>query len=654
MLAMATHRRIPRPHPLGNIRAADPTSTLVLRRTFSAQMTNRFRALKGAITAHLVVEDVLSPTLVANVKYEYHNAAGKLDAFMNWLRTQQEAGVLELVFRPTTGERTPWTNVYIQSAYQKGMLQTRRQMRAAGAQIPMLDGGVGVDEAAAAFNQPFHIDRVGLIYTRTYNDLRGVTDAMDAQISRALAAGMAEGRNPRQIASMINKRVDAVGLTRARLIARTEIVHTHNQAAINEMELASAQIDENILVQWFTAQDSRVRPTHQDRHGRVYTRGEGEGLIGEPNCRCALLPYITSIMGSPDKATGAARSVINAVLKKQRAAVPGPVPAAAGPAPAAGADVDNKYAKYRKERQTWLDSGKRRSTNSRYAQMLRAHDEWLAAGPSAEAVTANKMEMLESMLEIDSKVQPSSSLIGGVRKKLQSGIANWVPADLIADMEASGYRIVMHNRTDRAFFRSSDNLCALFKNNAYDVYGHEFSHAIDDFMSRIIPRGFSQAAYKPVRGGVGTGFKWQNNRYVTNAEGAELRGSFKSLHSTTKGKYTNGDGYFWEDNWIDNYEGRIYERVGGDTGIEWWAMNGQRYCKYRNRLDEYGKYLAQIEKNLAGSEMPLLRRKYKELKSLGADGWAARESGWGRVRKSYPKLAEFFERKFGDARFVTK
>jgi len=47
--------------------------------------------------------------------------------------------------------------------------------------------------------------------------------------------------------------------------------------------------------------DERVRGSHVFRHGKVYTREEAELLIGDPNCRCALLPWIESIHGEDDK-----------------------------------------------------------------------------------------------------------------------------------------------------------------------------------------------------------------------------------------------------------------------------------------------------------------------------------------------------------------
>jgi SPP1 gp7 family putative phage head morphogenesis protein len=43
-------------------------------------------------------------------------------------------------------------------------------------------------------------------------------------------------------------------------------------------------------VQWLTAQDERVRPEHAARDGRIYDLDEALSLMGEPNCRCTLLP----------------------------------------------------------------------------------------------------------------------------------------------------------------------------------------------------------------------------------------------------------------------------------------------------------------------------------------------------------------------------
>jgi SPP1 gp7 family putative phage head morphogenesis protein len=287
----------------GTLADKDPTRTIMLRRQFSAAMTRRFRALKGDIRRTIIENDALglarSPKVLAAAPpgaFIYTRTTDKVDAFMKWLRAQEETGILELTYVPGATGAAPWSNTYIRSAYQRGMVEARNKLRAGGADIAAF-GSTG-ETLSAVFNRPFHADRVGLIYTRAYNELKGITEAMDQQISRELAKGLAEGTGPYEMARRINNRVDAIGINRARLLARTEVVQSLNTAALNEFEAAEAVIGEEVLVQWHTAQDERVRGAHRARHGRVYKKEHARALIGEPNCRCALLPYIESIQGA--------------------------------------------------------------------------------------------------------------------------------------------------------------------------------------------------------------------------------------------------------------------------------------------------------------------------------------------------------------------
>jgi len=307
----------------------DPTRTIVLRRRFSNDMARRFRELKAVIWKAVVKEDCLGLKeekmnklkLIANIKlstpgfraFEYRNDAEKVNEFIEWLKEQQEIGILEKVKNPLTGKIEPWTNTYIQTAYQKGILTGRAELKASGVEdLPptVLKGSIGV-----GFNQPIHIERIEPIYSRIFSDLEGITEVMDRQISRVLSLGLAEGKGPYQIARNMLDTIDkdktgmvTVGgknmraINRARLITRTEIVRTHNLGALTEYENFEPIVNEEILVQWWTALDERVRDTHIERHGRIYTRQEAEELIGEPNCRCALLPYMKSIHGSNTKA----------------------------------------------------------------------------------------------------------------------------------------------------------------------------------------------------------------------------------------------------------------------------------------------------------------------------------------------------------------
>jgi len=264
----------------------------------------------------------LNSTLVtlAQRRYVYEYAERKIDDFMLWLEELEKQGVLETVVGPGIGAmpigEVPWTNTYIQSAYQKGIANARADLIRDGAEIPQFDILPGQNQISAVFNSPFHANRVGLIYTRAFNGMKGITSQMNTQISHYLAKGMAEGRHPREIARNINDRIDKIGITRGRLIARTEVIHAHNNATLNEYERIENFTEEVILTRWFTARDERVRDEHKERHNRVYTRQEAEFLIGDPNCRCSLLPYIPSIHGVPAKATAEAMRIAKREAKK--------------------------------------------------------------------------------------------------------------------------------------------------------------------------------------------------------------------------------------------------------------------------------------------------------------------------------------------------
>lgn len=290
----------------------DPTRTIALRKKFISQINKRLKELKGIIRKAIIEDDcfgikkdkskILSLSLVSKLSspgakvWQYRNDVEKVEEFVDWLKEQEELGILERVPNTLTGKKDPWTNTYIQTSYQKGILQARSELGALGVNLPSTKD---IFEINGVFNQPIHVERIESIFTRVFSDLKGVTEVMDRQISRQLSLGLAEGKGPYEIARLLNNRVDKIGITRARLIARTEIVRTHNVAAMNEFERLESIVGEEILVQWWTALDERVRSSHEDRHGKIYKKKKARGLIGEPNCRCALLPYMKSIDGDP-------------------------------------------------------------------------------------------------------------------------------------------------------------------------------------------------------------------------------------------------------------------------------------------------------------------------------------------------------------------
>ncbi len=289
------------PKPLlkiGKRRDKDPTQTLALRTKFINKLCKSFSKIKTDLKKLIIDDNFLNAKeITTNKKYTYELSAKRIDDFDKWLVTQIENNILYTTIRP---ELVPigqnwWANTYIYSAYQKGIYQARANLNNIGARLPDLGSVV------AEMNKPFHAERVALLYARAFNGMKGVTNAMRTQMNHVLATGMTDGKGPYQIAYDLVNRVDKIGITRARLIARTEIVYAHNRATLSEYESLEGIVGEEIKVQWWTALDERVRPQHRQWHGKIYTIEEAQSMLGAPNCRCGILPYTETLAKAREK-----------------------------------------------------------------------------------------------------------------------------------------------------------------------------------------------------------------------------------------------------------------------------------------------------------------------------------------------------------------
>lgn len=265
----------------------DPTKTTTLRQRFEGEAAKRFRRVKGKINRELVERDGFGLRTNAG-RFDFPRTPDKTAAFMDWLREQVALDVLDMRQGQSvqSAADNAWSSVYIRSAYQRGMAHSASELRAQGADV-------AASWVTDAFTRPFHVDRVGLIYTRAYDELRGVTAEMDRQISRTLADTMARGAGAREIAAAINNRVDNIGITRARLLARTETIRAHAEASLNSYaEAGLMEID--VRAEFQTARDDQVCPICRDlAEGGPYSIDAARGMIpAHPNCRCAWVPRV--------------------------------------------------------------------------------------------------------------------------------------------------------------------------------------------------------------------------------------------------------------------------------------------------------------------------------------------------------------------------
>ena len=301
----------------------DPTHTTSLRNMFSRDMKRRFAELTIVIRKSVDVQDCfglrslqtmqMEPT--GEMAFAFNRSAEKVEAFIRWLEQQIDKGILEIRMLQQVGGSVEqaWTNMYIYDSYKRGLLRARQELITAGYDVPPMDATEGID---IAMMNPFHMDRVGLLFTRVFNDLQGITTAMDAQISRILAQGMIDGDGPallaRKLISVINGTgVDKLGITdtigrfipasrRAMTLARTEIIRAHHLATIQEYRNWGV-LGIKVKGEWKTAGDERVCSECAALEGRVFTLDAIEPMIPlHPQCRCIALPYIEELQKYKD------------------------------------------------------------------------------------------------------------------------------------------------------------------------------------------------------------------------------------------------------------------------------------------------------------------------------------------------------------------
>ena len=206
--------------------------------------------------------------------FEFTRDAEKHEAFMRWLRTQQDDGVLDVISR---GD-----NQYVRAAYERGWENANT----------WLDDDPIEDDVGLALNRPVHADKLSLLYERNFEALQGITDDVAREISRELAEGMAEGVGPEETARRLADRVDKIGRTRATNLARTETMYAHNEATLTTYERISDEMEVEVLSEVSTAGDDNVCEICDPQDGRQFSIDDArsDGPPFHPQCRCVLMP----------------------------------------------------------------------------------------------------------------------------------------------------------------------------------------------------------------------------------------------------------------------------------------------------------------------------------------------------------------------------
>lgn len=297
----------------------DPTGTTALRNAWARDMNKRFLELTSTIKKAVIDQDcfgldiklqALQMTPPQFRQFGFLRDPEKVDVFMKWLQEQVDKGLLTVGQFQQVGSavEAAWINLYVFDSYKRGVIRARYEMKKAGIKVPSIEENGGID---MIMGTPFHMDRIGLLFTRVFIELKNITSAMDLQISKILSQGLIDGDGPRLLARKLvatinGTGVDKLGLTdtlgrfipaqrRAEMLARTETIRAHHQATIQEYRNWGL---EGVVVkgEWKTAGDDRVCDLCAALEGKIFTLDEIESMIPlHPMCRCIALPWIEEL-----------------------------------------------------------------------------------------------------------------------------------------------------------------------------------------------------------------------------------------------------------------------------------------------------------------------------------------------------------------------
>jgi len=275
----------------------DPTRTGMIRKSFEKDMSVRFQKLWKSIF-HLVEEldvfglkkIVFMEDVKSSRSWAFLKDAQKVEAFRQWLKDRIQEGVLEV----DKYKNRPWLAEYVESAYKKGIIRAFTDVRKReGLRTEDFLKGSESEFLRSSFGAPESVEKLELLYTRAFEQLKDVSESVSSKLSVILADGLASGSSPREIARTMIQSIQEITKKRALVIARTEIIRAHSEGQLLSFEKLGVE-EVGIEAEWLTAGDEKVCDLCSSLEGTVLSVEEAKGLLPRhPNCRCCWIPALT-------------------------------------------------------------------------------------------------------------------------------------------------------------------------------------------------------------------------------------------------------------------------------------------------------------------------------------------------------------------------
>jgi SPP1 gp7 family putative phage head morphogenesis protein len=272
---------------LRRVRSRDePTQTRTLRQDYAQRLRGAWGRIRAAARTAVLDRDVfgLQTEALASTprrrQFDHDRVAQSVQAFRRWLTTQAQ--------RDIVNEYGRGGNEYIREAYARGVRDARVELNTLDVEALQATAGLEAlqedtsEIAATALQIEPHAEQLEAMLNKNLSSLEGLTADTAQDLSRELTEGLQAGESPNQIAQTISDRIESIGITRATVIARTEIMDSYNTARLQEWESAGVE-QVGVLI---AADACPVCQAYNA--GEPYQASKAYGnLPKHPNCRCS-------------------------------------------------------------------------------------------------------------------------------------------------------------------------------------------------------------------------------------------------------------------------------------------------------------------------------------------------------------------------------
>ena len=226
---------------------------------------------------------------------------------MSQINSYIEALLNEIIYGNAQGEWSAgwWANSYSSGAYQRAAEQviTQTQLLAADAGVTQELPSLQYLRAEAVVMEPGFQRRLGSVYARLFEDMKGFTGVDKRNMAGIITRGMAAGQSPRVIAREMEKK----GLEqdwRCLRIASTEVNQAYRQGSWDETDAVNDEVfgdsDYMLKVMHMSALLATTRRDHAARHGTICTPAEEKEWFatratgGAINCHCSQVDILVN------------------------------------------------------------------------------------------------------------------------------------------------------------------------------------------------------------------------------------------------------------------------------------------------------------------------------------------------------------------------